>query len=244
MTDLSPPEELRDVGQHFEGIGRRWRQWLEEFGLRPDHRVLDAGCGVGRIAIPLTSYITTGSYEGFDVSRPMLEWCQQNITPRFPNFRFQHADVFNKRYNKKGRYTAAEYRFPYEDASFDFVYLLSVFTHMFPDDVDHYMSEIARVMKPGARSVITYFLLNDRTLEAIAERRTEPAFRHKRKGYRIDSRRMPEGAVALEEDRVRAMYDRYGLTIENAIEGRWSGIESQTGQDIVIASKLVSSVAG
>ncbi len=238
LSDLSPPPELRNVGRRgFESVGALWRRLLEEFGLRPDHRVLDAGCGVGRIAIPLTGYITTGSYEGFDVSRPMLEWCQQNITPRFPNFRFEHADIYNGQYNPEGRYKASEYRFPYDDESFDFVFLTSVFTHMLPADVDHYLSEIARVMRGGALCVITYFLLNERTRRGIAEGRTRRSFSYKGKGYRYD-RPQPEAAIAYDEKDVRAMYTRHGLEIESVFEGRWAGsADREHQQDVVVARK-------
>ena len=47
---------------------------------------------------------------------------------------------------------ASEYTFPYEDGEFDVVVLTSVFTHMLPDDVAHYLDEIARVLKPGGRA--------------------------------------------------------------------------------------------
>jgi len=47
-----------------------------------------------------------------------------------PQFRFQHADLFNTAYNPRGVQQAAQYRFPYEDDSFDFAYLGSVCTHL------------------------------------------------------------------------------------------------------------------
>ena len=40
---------------------------LERHGLKPEHRVLDIGCGVGRVALPLTRYLTSGTYDGFDI---------------------------------------------------------------------------------------------------------------------------------------------------------------------------------
>src|SRR5438270_697411 len=52
-------------------------------------------------------------------------------------------------------------RFPYKDESVGFVFLTSVFTHMLRADVEHYVGEIVRVMKPKARCLITYFLLTN-----------------------------------------------------------------------------------
>src|SRR5947209_5113048 len=76
------------LGERFLGHFRRLA------GLRPDEAVLDVGCGVGRMALPLTRYLgPEGGYLGFDVLRPAVRWCRRRITPAFPRFRFAHADV-------------------------------------------------------------------------------------------------------------------------------------------------------
>ena len=48
-----------------------------------------------------------GRYEGIDVVPRGIEWCRQAITPRYPNFRFQVADLYNRHYNPAGRFSAA-----------------------------------------------------------------------------------------------------------------------------------------
>jgi hypothetical protein len=40
--------------------------------------------------------------------------------------------------------------FPYSDAGFAFVCLISVFTHILSDAVQNYVRETGRVLKPGA----------------------------------------------------------------------------------------------
>ena len=47
------------------------RRFLEQFvalgGLKPDHHVLDVGCGIGRMALPLTTFLSAGGeYREFD----------------------------------------------------------------------------------------------------------------------------------------------------------------------------------
>ena len=59
--------------------------------------------------------------------------------------------------NTRQRLTA----FPCADNSFDLVFLTSVFTHMFAGDVENYLSEISRVLKPGGKCLITWFLLDE-----------------------------------------------------------------------------------
>jgi len=97
-------------------------------GLKPEDRVLEVGCGAGRMPIAMTRCITTGSYDGFDIIKESIEHCQQAITPRNPNFRFKHVDIYNSNYNPQGTIRPADFRFPYPDGAFTFAFLTSVFT--------------------------------------------------------------------------------------------------------------------
>ena len=119
-----PPLRLRFVGVgDFRAVGDELKELLVRFGLRPDDRVLDIGSGVGRVAIPLTRYLgAEGTYDGFDVVRRAVAWCRQNVTPRYPNFRFHHVKVRNSEYRGSGA-LASDFRFPFADASFDFAFI-------------------------------------------------------------------------------------------------------------------------
>jgi SAM-dependent methyltransferase len=136
LQPMTPPPTLYSVGGgDFKRIGNDFLGYFKASGLRPDSRVLDIGSGIGRMAVPLTRYLTS-EYNGLEIVAEGVDWCQRQISSRFPNFHFTRADVYNKHYNPTGRYQARDYRFPYEDSSFDFVFLTSVFTHMLAGDVD------------------------------------------------------------------------------------------------------------
>ena len=65
-----PPRDLgTSIGGASEQVGVEFFSYIRDYGaLEPDHRVLDVGCGVGRLAIPLTKYLSrSGSYNGFDI---------------------------------------------------------------------------------------------------------------------------------------------------------------------------------
>jgi SAM-dependent methyltransferase len=236
---LTPPRRLGFVGSgDFRTAGDQFRELFVSLGdLRPEEDVLDVGCGVGRGAIGLTGWLQ-GRYEGIDVVRRGIQWCQQAITPRYPNFHFQVADVYNRHYNPVGRFSAGEYRFPFEDRSFDFVVLTSVFTHLLPDARDNYISEIARVLRPEGRCFGTFFLLDDEAGRRVREGRDGVNFRFERTGYWTSNQRIPEAAVAFEEADVHEELERNGLRITEVRYGSWSGRDDGFGwQDIVVAAR-------
>jgi SAM-dependent methyltransferase len=234
-----PPEEIRFVGRgDFEEVGERvFRQLVEFGGLKPYHRVLDGGCGVGRVARPLSGYLTDG-YDGFDIQPLAIEWCQKNITSRFPNFRFTLADVYNGRYNPQGTQDASEYHFPYPSDSFDFAFFASVFTHMLPAEMENYIRETARVLKKGGRIFATYFLINEESEELMPKGYGRLDFRKRiEQGCRTARPGCPEKAVAYAEGRVRWLWAESGLMLIALRFGTWCRPEADYHQDVLIATK-------
>jgi SAM-dependent methyltransferase len=236
-----PPAELDyNAGPCFVEIGQAFKQHFIDFGLKPDDRVLDVGCGLGRMAIPLTEYLTSrASYRGFDIVPSGIGWCQQNITPHFPNFQFLHADVFNRHYNPAGKTAARDYKFPFETGRFDFVFLTSVFTHMIPADVSNYLEQIARVMRPGAKCLITWFLMNHESLARMVGPGSTFDFRFTFDGFRAANEKIPEAAIAYDEADIESLFKRCGLKIVGPIHyGNWCGrTHFLSFQDIIVAEK-------
>ena len=140
---LVPPTYRRYPGWRgdFGKASGRWVLAAFDVGeLAPDGRVLDIGCGPGRIAARLTRQLEGGSYEGFDIVPRNIRWCQRKISPRHPSFRFQLADIRNAQYNPTGSHEARAYSFPYPDREFDLALAASVFTHLRPGEIERYVS--------------------------------------------------------------------------------------------------------
>ena len=230
-----PPKRKTFIGGgDFIAVGDAFFGTLKRHGLTPEMDVLDVGCGQGRMARPMTEYLK-GRYAGFDIDKTGIEWCQAQYKD-VPNFTFHHTDVFNARYNKTGSIAAKDFRFSFKDNSFDRVFLTSVFTHMFKDDVEDYLSEIVRVLKPGGKCLVTWFLLDE-----VSRQSQHPVmwFKHDVDDVSMTTvKSNPEAAIAFDLDFVSGLYKKYGLSIETIEHGTWGRPDSDFDlQDLVIASK-------
>jgi len=244
---LVPPRHLRNVGGgDFSSVGERvLEQLISIGGLRRDARVLDIGCGSGRVAIPLTRYLSSGSYTGFDISAAAIAWCQAELTSRFPSFTFDHLDVANGHYNRSGQIDAADVRLPYADGSFDFAFATSVFTHLLPRQIIHYADELSRVLRAGGVVFATFFLLNpaseSRLASGAADIELPAVVRDEKLGleYRAMEARRPERAVAFPEMFVQETFGPTRWSAPGVHPGSWSGggpVDHY--QDVVIVHRL------
>jgi SAM-dependent methyltransferase len=240
---IMPPAHLRFY--YYRSLARRAyadacdRARIEALyhGLSPDDRVLDVGSGVGNFAVGLADYLHS-SYDGVDVHREAVQWCRETITPRYPAFRFHHADLASRAYNAGGRADAAHYRFPFSDRQFDFVFLASVFTHMLPDAVQHYIQEIGRLLPSGGVCVASFFLLNSQTRKPVEEGRSFMPFLVERESglFRLHDATTPESAVAIDEEFVLRAYRDAGLELRNIRRGNWWSGQADD-QDVVSVLK-------
>lgn len=229
--------ELKKTGEMFLDY------FVKVWGLKPNARILDVGSGISRIAVPLTHYLTKdGSYEGLDIIPEAIRWCGMKISPLYPNFRFQLADIANSHYNPDGTLRAADYSFPYSDSSFDFVFLGSVFTHLLPREMERYLYETARVLKVGGKTLITFFLLTPETLSRIERGESTLPFAYDGEGFKTVSEQVPEKALAYDESYINRLYERNRLSIVSPIRyGTWSyAVSDFEYQDFVLAEKANS----
>jgi SAM-dependent methyltransferase len=242
-TQLLPPAHLRIYyyrtwnKDRFIRACEEARTELMIHGLRPEHRVLDIGSGVGNLALGLAEYLR-GGYDGVEIHGEAVGWCQRAITLRYPHFRFHRADIASRAYNPQGTVSASTYRFPFADHSFDFVLLSSVFTHMLPEDVENYVREVSRLLRPGGICVASYFLLNDESRAGVDARRSFMTFSipHASGVCRLHSDSVPEAAVALEEAFVMAIYERAGLVVRSLRRGKWWSGEAHDQDVLAVTS--------
>lgn len=243
-TGVLPPTRLLFDGSptlddYLQGGEIFMKHFLALLKPKSDYTILDIGSGIGRHTLPLTKYLNKkGAYEGFEIVKAGVKWCNSNITSRFPNFRFKLVDIHNGSYNPKGKVMPEKFVFPYPDNTFDVVLALSVFTHMTPPGVRHYLKEVNRVLKPGGRSFLTYFLLNKESTGLLNSESNTQKFMKTKSGYWTTNKELPELAIAYEESSVRKYYADSKLKITKIAYGSWCGRKKYLDyQDIVIAAK-------
>ena len=162
MSLPAPDDAVHDAGPDPEGLrGQRQLAILTDNGLRPDHDLLDIGCGNGRLAYECAGYLDGGSYTGIDVSRPAIDWLREHYAGERTDLHFDHLDVHSPKYQKTAEQAADSVRFPYDDASFDYVCSFAVFMHMFPPEIGHYFDETRRVLRPDGRALFTIPIVFD-----------------------------------------------------------------------------------
>jgi len=226
--ELTPPLRHLFDGtssyEEFHRLGAELLRLLVASGLQPEQRVLEVGSGNGKNARALAGFLRApGGYEGFDVVAAGVDWCQRQITPRHPHCRFQHADIANRTYNPAGRESAVNYRFPCNPATFDLVFLTSVFTHITPAGLENYVAEIARVLRPGGKCFASFFLLTPESLAGMHTAEPGRTFPHEfAPGVcRVADLDWPEDAVAYEQEYVRERFARHGLRVATMQPGCW-----------------------
>jgi SAM-dependent methyltransferase len=236
---LTPPRRLVFTGAgDFKRTGEMFLQdFISNKLIEKDSSVLDIGSGIGRIAIPLTLFLEQGKYDGFDIMKPGIQWCQKNITSRFPNFKFTQVALSNDLYRNSGQ-SASQFEFPYPDEHFDLAVATSVFTHMLPAEVIRYVEEIHRVIKKGGHAYLTFFVLNPDSMRQMKEGENEFNFQYDHGTYRLLDEKVKSANVAYDE---KYLFDSVifssKFTTKSIEYGTWSTM--QKGSPISFQDRLV-----
>jgi SAM-dependent methyltransferase len=98
--------------------------------------ILDFGCGCGRV-LRFWSDLKGVAVHGTDYNRELAGWCARNLS-------FARIGV-----NELSPPTN------YPDGEFDFIYALSVFTHLTEAEQTAWMGEFHRILRPGGYLLLT-----------------------------------------------------------------------------------------
>ena len=132
----------RAVGGDFEAFGMVERAVVAYAGLRDGQRLIDFGCGSGRLPWALGRLLQV-DYLGIDIVQALLDYAASKSPP---GYRF----VLHRQLS-----------IPAADASADMVCAFSVFTHLLHAESFIYMQDIFRVLRPGGRLVFSFLEFAD-----------------------------------------------------------------------------------
>ncbi len=127
----------------YERTGRARRMAIEravpESFSFDGKRVLDFGCGAGRVLQQFQAEAESGGGElwGCDLYEPTIAWLEENLSPLY---RF---------------YVSDRRPMPHPDEYFDLIYAISVFTHI-TDEWADWLLELRRILKPGGLLLATF----------------------------------------------------------------------------------------
>lgn len=150
------------AGRHRDVIGGLWDEmgalqlaFLKSQGLKPEHRLLDVGCGSLRGGVHFVRHLDAGNYYGVDVSAALLDAGYEReigplgLKPKLPRGNLLAGGDFNT--TSFG-------------VAFDYAIAQSVFTHLPLNLIALALEETARVMKPGGTFFATFFHAPDDAL--------------------------------------------------------------------------------
>ena len=169
-------EGLANAGSTIVDIGSgcgRWAHWLRDYNFR------------GRTFI--------GRYIGIDIDAEAIAWCEKHYDPEY--FRFHHSTDASVSYHQDGE-KDAHYRIPEPDETVDLVVSNSLLTHVLEAELENYIRESYRLLKPGGAMMHSHFNLD----YLPASYGTRHTFQHTIGNARVESLEQPEAAVAYRTD--------------------------------------------
>jgi SAM-dependent methyltransferase len=142
MRRVGHPRGQRRLRHLYEARGRAMRE--EILGLLPagwsfeGKKVLDFGCGAGRVLVHFLDEAASCELWGCDVDAPSIEWLEGHFSPPLRVFRNEQMPPL-----------------PVAGGTFDLVWALSVFTHLV-DSWSEWLLEIHRVLADDGLFIATF----------------------------------------------------------------------------------------
>ncbi len=147
---LSPEQIAR--GEHRAFVGGLWEEigalqfaFLRDRGLRPEHRLVDVGCGALRGGVHFVRYLQPGHYFGLDVNASLLE--------------AGRAELMAAGLAERDVHLLADdgFRLDRFGVRFDAGLALSVFTHLPMNAILRCLRRVADQLAPGGCFYASYF---------------------------------------------------------------------------------------
>jgi len=129
--------------EELEAAGRRYAEEIRRY-ITPDSRVLDLGCGIGRIALYVAPHCA--ELHAADVSARMLQHARRRLKG-LSNVRFTRVNGTDLR--------------QFSAHSLDFCYSIQVLHLIEREHTMRYLAELSRVIRPGGGVFLQFLNFED-----------------------------------------------------------------------------------
>ena len=116
--------------------------FLKFYGLNTDSKILDIGCGTGRLPSKLFNFFSDkGVYFGLDITQKAIDFCKMKYDK--PNFHFLYKEASSS--------------IPLKNENFDFIVFFSVFTHIYPNEILNYLIQCKTLLDKNGKIIADIF---------------------------------------------------------------------------------------
>lgn len=200
--------EFKDHSFYLKSAEAEATRLVTQFGCNRSSKVLDIGCGQGRLPIGILRVIGEIDYLGIDIVQQSVDWCNRHIGRAHPSFRFSHLNVYNERYHRDGIKLDGTFRFDVASESIDIVYLFSVFSHTTEEDMRIYLRDFRRVLRKTGKIFFTAFVEEN-----------VPSFSINPDGYIFENCRGPLHIVRYNKAYLFSILEELGYRVEAFTHG-------------------------
>lgn len=227
--------------QSFISKGDIVLKWLKRDTHYQNHAsIVDIGCGYGRLAHALLRDPDfQGRYLGMDILAKHIQWCEEHLTyDGVKKTSFQHIDVQNGRYNANGTVSTENVQVNIADNSADIVCFISVFTHMYDDDIKNYLKLATKLLKKKGEIFCTFFLMNESWSQCEKEGKSVYPMPYVLNDFcSFHNAQDPLHAIAYREDFIIDLFNELNCQIEQISLGQWCGRKgAKNYQDLIVAT--------
>jgi SAM-dependent methyltransferase len=239
-------------GADPEAVGEACRGILDRYlAINANSRVLDFGCGVGRVLLSvLKQKPDISQVTGFDIMPQVIRFCDAHIASAFPRTKFELIQGSNEHYNQfiaaggvSTPKSHATLRSEYASA-FTEIYAFSVFTHVEMADFRSLLVLLSNLLIPGGTLLFTAFMLTPYSRHAIAQGTTmfplSGAVTESQGDVLIGNPADRLGFIAFEMKLVQQMVFDAGLIITQIEHGSWADAQfSASLQDVIVCRRPI-----
>jgi SAM-dependent methyltransferase len=194
-------------GGPYEIFGQMETEILQAAGLADGMRVVDLGCGSGRLASVLQQRMKV-SYAGIDIVQALLDYAKTKA----PSYEFiMHRGL----------------GIPLPDASADMVSAFSLYTHLLQAETYVYLEESVRILRPGGKVVFSFLEFSEPKHWKIFEATRDAA--REAGGDHLN--------MFMERSAIDIWAGKLGLSVERYFDAfaTWSG--HSLGQSVAVLAK-------